>query len=182
MIGEPDCATPVKLRRAGRGFWLEAAIWTLGTGAAIAVPTVLIGNRFFIRMTPVRWYDYAFWIAAAPLVGLILAARRLPARTRCRVEGRALAGGGLTYLAVGCPICNKIVVALLGVSGALSYFAPLQPVIGLAAVMLLAFTLKRVLRSAQLAEPAAGEPGLLELKVREEERSPEAEPALGRGG
>lgn len=51
--------------------------------------------------------------------------------------GRATLGGFGAYLAIGCPICNKVVVALLGVSGALNVFAPLQPVIGAASVALL---------------------------------------------
>jgi hypothetical protein len=40
-----------------------------------------------------------------------------------------------------CPICNKLVVLALGVSGALSYFAPIQPVLGLASVALLIYAL-----------------------------------------
>ena len=40
------------------------------------------------------------------------------------------AGGTLTTLAIGCPICNKAVVALIGTSGAISWFGPIQPVIG----------------------------------------------------
>ena len=33
----------------------------------------------------------------------------------------------LAFLAVGCPLCNKVVVLLLGASGALTYFEPIQP-------------------------------------------------------
>ena len=56
-------------------------------------------------------------------------------------------GGLLTFLAVGCPTCNKLVLVALGTSGALSWFAPIQPVLGLAAVALLVVTLRRRLRS-----------------------------------
>jgi hypothetical protein len=34
------------------------------------------------------------------------------------VTNGALAGGVLSFLGVGCPICNKIVELLLGISGA----------------------------------------------------------------
>lgn len=34
--------------------------------------------------------------------------------------------------AVGCPACNKIAVILLGTSGALNLWAPVQPVLGVA--------------------------------------------------
>ena len=60
-----------------------------------------------------------------------------------RAEGTTLgtvAGLG-TFLAIGCPVCNKIALVLLGASGALTVFAPLQPLIGAASLGLLAGTL-----------------------------------------
>ena len=47
----------------------------------------------------------------------------------------------LSLFSVGCPICNKAVVFLLGVSGAMTLFNPLRPFLGVAAVVLLATTL-----------------------------------------
>jgi hypothetical protein len=44
---------------------------------------------------------------------------------------------------VGCPACNKIAVLLLGVSGALNLWAPIQPLVGVASVGLLAWALQR---------------------------------------
>ena len=52
--------------------------------------------------------------------------------------GRGLTATILATFAVGCPICNKLVVAVLGVSGALTYWAPLQPVVGILSLLLLA--------------------------------------------
>jgi len=126
-----------KLLNAGPRFWLQAIAWSGGLGLAIATPTVLIANRFFTRMTPPRWWDYAFWVVGALLGGTVMASRRLPRSSECNVETKTLLGGGLTYIAVGCPVCNKIVVALLGVSGALNYFAPIQPILGILAMALL---------------------------------------------
>ncbi len=34
--------------------------------------------------------------------------------------------------AIGCPVCNKLVVLALGFSGALAYFEPIQPALALA--------------------------------------------------
>ncbi len=56
-------------------------------------------------------------------------------------------GGLVSFLAVGCPVCNQAVVALVGISGALSWWAPVQPVVGLAAVALLVWTLRKRLRT-----------------------------------
>jgi hypothetical protein len=44
----------------------------------------------------------------------------------------------MTVLAVGCPLCNKLVLAVLGSSGALAVWAPLQPVLALAALAIAA--------------------------------------------
>lgn len=57
-----------------------------------------------------------------------------------------MGGALLSVLAVGCPVCNKLVVLLLGVSGALSWFAPAQPLLAVLSVILLAFGLRRRLR------------------------------------
>ena len=64
-------------------------------------------------------------------------------------SGRALAGTFLSFFSVGCPICNKLVVLLLGVAGAMTIFNPLRPFLGIASIVLLSVTLflrVRVLR------------------------------------
>jgi hypothetical protein len=71
------------------------------------------------------------------------AERRWPVATylvprACRVGGRARTGGVLSFLAAGCPVCNQLVVLAVGTSGALNYyFRPLQPLPGLASLILL---------------------------------------------
>jgi hypothetical protein len=107
-------------------------------------------------MTPVVWWSYPIWAASALLVGLIAATYvRAASGLTGRAGGGMFGGGILSFLAVGCPICNKLVVAALGVSGALAYFGPVQPFLGLAAVVLLAVTLAVRLRTAVVcpAEP-----------------------------
>lgn len=63
-------------------------------------------------------------------------------------------GGFLSFMAVGCPVCNKAVLLLLGTSGALSYWAPLQPMVAIASVVLLAEAALRRL-SVQSACPTS---------------------------
>ena len=108
--------------------------------AATGIPTELIPNGWFTRMTPVEGWAYPAWIASALIGGLIVASYGGIRAPTCggaarRAQGAGLLGGTLTWLAVGCPICNKLVVAAVGVSGALNWFAPLQP--WLAAISLL---------------------------------------------
>jgi hypothetical protein len=57
---------------------------------------------------------------------------------------------------VACPTCNLLVMTTLGMSGALSIFAPLQPFIGAAGIVVLAATLRRILRLAAAQGGQAG--------------------------
>jgi hypothetical protein len=135
------------LRDAGGAFWLRAAAYSAVAVLALGIPTVLIPNSLFTRMIEPTWWSYGLWLLTAVLAGLVLAARRL-AVGACPIEGRTAAGGGLAFLAVACPTCNVLVVSALGLSGAMTYFAPVQPLLGVAGVVLLAGALLRILRSA----------------------------------
>jgi len=113
---------------------------------ALGIPTAVIPNQWFTRMTPVRPQDYLVLALTAVLAAMLGATYVFPARCP-RQEGKVLAGGYLGVLAVGCPICNKLVVGVLGVSGALTYFQPLQPVLALASLVLLGLALILRLRA-----------------------------------
>lgn len=66
-------------------------------------------------------------------------------------------GGIAAFVAIGCPVCNKIVLLALGTTGALNVFAPIQPLIGLASLVILAATVRWSLRrrAAGCAVPPA---------------------------
>ncbi len=135
-----------------RRFWLVAGLATAGSLLVLGVPTAVIPNPFFIRMTPTEAFNIVVWLISAPLIGLLIATYVRPPTHASGHEmrepgaGRATIGGIAAYLAIGCPICNKVVVAALGVSGALSVFAPLQPIIGAGSLALLGATLAWRLR------------------------------------
>jgi hypothetical protein len=115
---------------------------TLAYLLAVGVVTAVIPTPLFVRLTPVTLPNLVFWIVPALLVGPLVAASILPVAPRtCAVANRGLAGGVLSFLAVGCPLCNKLVVLALGTSGALTYFEPVQPLLGLVSVGLLAYAL-----------------------------------------
>ena len=133
-------------------YWLVAALGTAAALLLLGIPTAVIPNPFFIRMTPTEGFNVVVWVVSAPLIGLLIATYvRPPLHPAAHPEaepgaGRATLGGIAAYLAIGCPICNKIVVAALGVTGALNVFAPLQPLIGAGSVALLGATLAWRLR------------------------------------
>ena len=72
-------------------------------------------------------------------------------------ETPLFAGGLLTFFAVGCPVCNRFVVSLIGTSGALNWFRPIQPVLGAAALGLLWVALRR--RLGDLSRTSCELPG-----------------------
>jgi hypothetical protein len=113
---------------------LVAAIGAVASALVIGIPTDVVPNPWFKRMTPIEPEQYAFWILTSLLTGTLLATY-LPAGRG--IASSSVGGGVLGILAVGCPICNKAIVALLGVSGTLNLFAPVQPVIGALGVAVL---------------------------------------------
>lgn len=119
--------------------WLSGMLGAAAILVMIGLPTELIANPFFGRMTPVRIQDYAVWAATGALLMLIAGSYFLPGDT---VKGKIVSGGLLSYLAVGCPVCNKIVLLFLGTSGAITFFAPLQIYLGVASLLLLAWSLR----------------------------------------
>lgn len=122
----------------------------IGTALLIGIPTVLIPNPIFGRAVPVRPQDYAFLAITVALTGILAASYALPAACSLQ-DGKLAAGGLLSFLAVGCPVCNKIVVLAIGASGAINYFAPLQPLLALASTMLLGYAIWIRMRSVRAA-------------------------------
>ena len=146
-----------EIRSLPRTVWPRALLYGAAAAALIAVPSDLIDTPIFSRPIAVRWLDYVILAITAALIGLILAIRPAPegapeAQAAAERQGTTTMWGGLvSFLAVGCPVCNQAVVALVGVSGALSWWAPVQPVVGLAAIALLAWTLRKRLNTYRLA-------------------------------
>ncbi|WP_185981897.1 hypothetical protein [Skermania sp. ID1734] len=145
--------------------WMAAAAAAVLSGVVLAVPTGIVPTPFYTRMTPVLWWNYPVWLATAVVSGLLAATY-----VRTSSDGRSPAKLGLwanmgSLLAVGCPVCNKLVVAAIGVSGALHVWAPLQPVAAAASLAVLGWALRRRLsveRSCPAPSAAAdgsGRPG-----------------------
>lgn len=144
------------LRSVPTASWLRAVPYGLIAAVVIAIPADLIDTPVFGRPIDTKPIDYVILAVTAALIGLIFAIRPEPTDDAElldageRDEKRTVWGGFVSFLAVGCPVCNQAVVALVGTSGALSWWAPVQPVVGLLAVGLLLYTLRTRLRTYQL--------------------------------
>lgn len=146
-----------------RRTWAWALISSAGTAVLIGVPTVMIPNSIFGRDIPVVWWNYPVWILTSLLAGMLIATyiRTSPAKKASAHSGDddvaqvadsaaddlsdptsekqgklAITGSLLGWFAVGCPVCNKFALLALGYSGAITWFAPIQPFLGLAALAL----------------------------------------------
>ncbi|WP_291084493.1 hypothetical protein [Dietzia sp. UBA5065] len=126
----------------------RAALAALGTFLLIGIPTDILPNPVFGREVPVRWWEYPVLAATVLLTAAwfgIRSAREARGDTPGDDDEEAsdrpvlvTAGIMTAWFAVACPVCNKIVLLLLGTSGALGFWAPLQPWLAALSLVMLA--------------------------------------------
>jgi hypothetical protein len=130
----------------------------VGTALVIGIPTDVVPNPWFDRVIGVRPFDVVVLIALSALTGALTATYTVAGDSGNAAPRAGIGSGIVGWFAVGCPVCNKLVVALIGASGATSTFAPLQPALGVAAVALAAAALivrVRAIRRGSCPLPAA---------------------------
>jgi hypothetical protein len=149
--------------------WASALTGALVTALLVGLPTDVIPNPVFGRPVAVTWWSYPVLLATSVLGGLLIATYvrdpdDVTAADVALVEVEEELdrpgttggiGGLLSFFAVGCPTCNKLVVVALGTSGALDWFAPAQPVLAVASLVLLAWALRARLRGQVTCRIAA---------------------------
>lgn len=146
------------LKMWGSRQWAVAAVMSVSYALVVAVVTALIPNPWFARDIEPVWWNYPVLIVTSVGVGLLTATyvRSAGPGTTSDDDRRTsrwgIAGAFLTWFAVGCPVCNKIALLVLGYSGAITWFAPLQPFLAVAAALLLIVALVWRLRG-QVACP-----------------------------
>ena len=132
------------------------AFWTVVSGLAFGLVTAIIPNPVFARQIPPEDFAIMVWLVSAPLMGLVMATYTAPPKSTPLVmiplgqgdpvvdERRSTTLGSLAglgaFLAIGCPVCNKVALVLLGASGAMSFYAPIQPLIRAVSLVLLMAT------------------------------------------
>jgi hypothetical protein len=146
------------VRHWPRRRWVVAVVGGLVTGLLVALPTAVIPNPVFGREIGVTWWSYPVVIVTAILGGLLIATYVRPRQPEPgsgdvaapdeldRASKLGMAGALVTFFAVGCPVCNKLVLLALGTSGAITWFAPIQGYLALASVALMVVALRARLR------------------------------------
>jgi hypothetical protein len=109
----------------------------------ISIPTAVLENSVFGREIAVTSWSVPVIVITSILSGLLFATyvKNDSANTEDTSLKIGTAGAFFSFLAVGCPVCNKIALVALGYSGAMNYFAPVQPFLAFAGVAILAYAL-----------------------------------------
>jgi len=133
-----------ELRRWPVRRWAVAIGTALFTVVFIAVPTDLIDTLMFTREVAPTGWSWPVLVVSAILAGLVTAtyvAHPDGAEPSPAVGRLGMAGWVVTFFAVGCPVCNKLVLLALGTTGALQFFEPVQPYLAAVSIGLLAWAL-----------------------------------------
>lgn len=140
--------------------WWAALGTALFTVVFIAIPTDLIDTPFFARQVPPTLWSWPVLLASAVLAGLVTATylAHPDGAEPSRAVGRlGLTGWVVTFFAVGCPVCNKLVLLALGTTGAMQFFEPVQPYLAAASIVLLGWALyARLTRENSCRPPGRG--------------------------
>lgn len=151
-IIDERAARPTMRRRA-----VVAVVAACAFLVVVAVPTDLIDTPWFSRETPPTWWSWPSLVVSSVLSGLLVATYMSPAANprADTVSRKGVAGGLLTFFAVGCPVCNRLVLVVLGSAGAMSWFAPVQPLLVVAGIAALGLALRSRLSSRRSCTLAA---------------------------
>jgi hypothetical protein len=138
----PNCFTSLLTWSTKR--WVVAISVGVLTYFVIALPTAVVENPIFGREIAVTSWSVTVIVISSILTGLLTAtyvkndfSDENPKQLKI-----GSAGALLSFFAVGCPVCNKLALIALGYSGAIQYFAPIQPYLALAGIALLMYSLR----------------------------------------
>lgn len=138
--------------------WAVAACAGALTAVVIGVPTDILANPWFAREIPVRPWEYPVLAVTCLLTAAWFGIRTHRPGARPGGAG-AFGGAGLSLFAVGCPVCNKVVLAAVGTSGALGVWAPIQPYLAAVSLGLLAVAVAYRWRRRDCGPQCAGPRG-----------------------
>jgi hypothetical protein len=122
--------------------WFIAGFGGIVTFFAIGLPTDVIDNPIFGRAIDETPWAMPVLIVTAVLAGLLVGTY-VNAQPYDRSAKSGSLGGLLTFFAIGCPVCNKLVLLALGTTGAVNYFEPVQPYLAALGIVALAYAFHR---------------------------------------
>jgi hypothetical protein len=124
--------------------WIVAFLVAAATFLVLGMSTAVIPNPVFGRSIPPTSWAMNVLIATSVLTGLLTATYVSAAPSG--LDRKGTLGAFLSYLAIGCPVCNKLALLALGTSGAVQFFAPMQPYLAAGGILALLWALSIRLR------------------------------------
>lgn len=122
--------------------WTTAILGAVSTFLLLGLPTDVIDNPVFGRAIDETPWSMPVLVATSVLAGLLLGTYVGVPFARGSARTGSL-GGLFAFFAIGCPVCNKLVLIALGTTGAMNYFAPVQPYLAVAGLALLMWAFVR---------------------------------------
>ena len=135
----------VSAKGLARSTAVAAAMFVvLGTVAALWT------NPLFTRMTPAGGFEIALLLLQSVLAGVYVGLPQSPC-------GKRTAGAGaiIGFLGIACPVCNKLLVLLIGSALLLEYFEPVRLYVALGGAALLALAVWLKLARPECSRPEA---------------------------
>ena len=140
------CLATVKrflvLRTWSATHWVVAVLGGLTTFLLLGLPTDVIDNPIFGRAIDETPWSMPVLVVTSLLSGLLIATYVDAPFARGSARAGSL-GGLFAFFAIGCPVCNKLVLVALGTTGAMNFFAPVQPYLAVTGLVLLVWALVR---------------------------------------
>jgi len=130
---------------------LGGGLAALATAVIMGVPTDVIPNPWFGRQTPPGTFDTVVLAMLSLLAGALAVTLTL-----ARWSSVRHGAGALRWFATSCSSCNRLVVLLLGATAVTGWFTPIQPILGIAAILLASGALMIRVRQLRRSPVSAG--------------------------
>jgi len=144
---------------------IKYALVAIGLSAALFVvlgtPTALVPNPFlhYVRMIPSTLLDY-FFLATTSIMLAVLISLKLYYRSEKQLGAKEFVGSATGFIAFSCPICNMLLVALLGGATIMAFIEPLRPILGVVSIAVLSYLIYNTLQCKECNTTGAGACGV----------------------
>ena len=105
--------------------------------AAMGTITAVCRNPIFTRITPIEGWEHPSLFIFASLAG-VFAAIRQPSCSTIKAGFGSIA----SFLGIGCPTCNKVMMFVLGGEALMRWFDPIRPTVTAVGLVILALAIR----------------------------------------
>ncbi len=128
-------------------YFFAGIIISISLFLVMGIPTALIPNPLikYTRMIPATVLDYFFLVSTSALLGALISLK-LYFKSKNKADFKTIAGGSIGFVAFSCPVCNLLLVSVLGFTTIMAFIEPLRPFLGIASVIILIYLIYKELK------------------------------------